>query len=585
MNGVNNENQDNIQLNNKSKKNKFVNNKIILVSIIIILIIIVILTILNHFKRQNNDGSNQNINDQYYAKFTVDKIDLSTDSEKDIFEYIDTNISEKENIVITSSDDKIANIVDGKLKTTDVIGCLMVTITLTYNDSVSTMEVCNQLDYSNFLNNPFQNFRYYEDSDYFLGITEDGYSYLYNLKTGKLIDKTDGTIEYGYDDYYYIDGIIKRNGKIVDKFSSNESYDIYKDKSDNNSLYYIYIEKRNDDKFEKKIIGDYFYLIERDDNISSIKKINLKNCKEEITKTYNGYISQLSYIQTGNNYFALTESGDDYDSYIIDYNTLEFIKGKEYGISNRYVVTDVSLHVNDSKYLMSYRKKDNKKGIIDYNGKTIIPFEYKEIYTNDYKDLFVAVKNGSYGVIDVNNKIILPFDYDGIEIIDDYFVTVKDEKTSVLNSNLKEIYSYDYNHKIEFEGAHFYPKGLIGCGPECSSPFYVTIKNNKLLLYINTEYGKLMEDTDYEKEDLVVMIEGNNYIEDYKNSEIDNAYLYDKNNLLNEKYIVKKDDNNLEIYDVNNKLIKKAEGKSITYLKYNYFYVENLNNGYIITLD
>ena len=52
-----------------------------------------------------------------------------------------------------------------------------------------------------------------------------------------------------------------------------------------------------------------------------------------------------------------------------------------------------------------------------------------------------------------------------------------------------------------------------------------------------------------------------------------------------EEVAVKKDDNNLEIYDVNNKLIKNTEGKSITYLKYNYYYVENLNNGYIITLD
>ncbi len=585
MNGVNNKNQDNIQLDNESKKNKFINKKNMLVSIIIILIIIVILTILNHSKSQNNNDSNQNIDSQYYAKFTADRIDLVVNSENDIFEYIDTNINEKENIIITSSDEKIANITDGKLKITNVVGCLTLKITLTYNDSISTIEICSQLGNSDFVNNTFKNFRFYENSDYFLGNSEDGYSYLYNLKTGKLIDKTDGIMEYGYDAYYYIDGIIKRNGKIIDKVSSNEDYDIYKDKSDSNSLYYIYIEKRNDDKFEKKIIGDYFYLIERNEKFSSIKKINLKNGKEEITKTYSGYISQLSYIQTGNNYFALTESGDNYDSYIIDYNTLEFIKGKEYGISNRYVVTDVSLHVNDSKYLMSYRKKDNKKGIIDYNGKTIVPFEYEEIYTNDYKDFFVAVKNGFYGVVDVNNKTILPFNYDGIEIIGDYFVTIKDEKTSVLNSNLKEIYSYNYSHKIEFEGAHFYPEGILGCGPECSSPFYVTIKNSKLLLYINTEYGKLMEDTDYEKEDLVVMIEGNNYTEDYKNSEIDNAYLYDKNNLLNGKYSVKKDDNNLEIYDVNNKLIKNTEGKSITYLKYNYYYVENLNNGYIITLD
>ena len=509
-------------------------------------------------------------------------------SEKDIFEYIDTNIDEKENIIITSSDDKIANIVDGKLKTTDIIGCLTLKITLTYNENISDIIVCSQsddseLDNSEFLNTTFNYLKYYEDSDYFLGKTEDGYSYLYNLKTHKLIAKTDGTIEYGYDDYYYIDGIIKRNGKIIDKISSNEDYDIYKDKSDNNSLYYIYIEKRYDDKFEKKIIGDYFYLIERNDGVSSIKKINLKNGKEEITKTYSGYISQLSYIQKGNNYFALTGSGDDYDNYIIDYNTLEYIKGKDYGISNRYAATDVSLHINDSKYLMSYRKKDNKKGIIDYSGKTVIPFEYEKIYTNDYKDLFVAVKNGSYGVIDINNKIILPFSYDGIEIIGDYFVIIKDEKISVLNSNLKEIYNYHYKNKIEFEGAHFYPEGIIGCGSECSSPFYVTIKNNKLLLYINTEYGKLMEDTDYEKEDLVVMIEENKYVENYK--ENDDEYLYDTNDLLNEKYIVKIVDNNLEIYDENNKLIKNIEGESITYLKYNYYYIENLNNGYIITLD
>ena len=84
-------------------------------------------------------------------------------------------------------------------------------------------------------------------------------------------------------------------------------------------------------------------------------------------------------------------------------------------------------HKDDREYVIA--KKENW-GVIDFNGKVRIPFEYdfiRPMYysmfienrndseeVDDSKDIFLVQKNGRLGEINFNNEIVLPIEYDAI---------------------------------------------------------------------------------------------------------------------------------------------------------------------------
>ena len=100
---------------------------------------------------------------------------------------------------------------------------------------------------------------------------------------------------------------------------------------------------------------------------------------------------------------------------------------KEPNLKNRLVKTFDSLDRFDFKYkeifLLSNRKyivinENELYGVIDTNGKIIIPVEYKNIY-HDYNKNYIAVNiTGFDGVLDKNGNIIIPFEYKIIKLHD-----------------------------------------------------------------------------------------------------------------------------------------------------------------------
>jgi hypothetical protein len=66
-------------------------------------------------------------------------------------------------------------------------------------------------------------------------------------------------------------------------------------------------------------------------------------------------------------------------------------------------------------------EKDEKCGVIDLEGKIIVPFEYDIIdFLENGESLLLDVKkDGKWGVIDLDEKIIVPFEHDS-KIIDLY---------------------------------------------------------------------------------------------------------------------------------------------------------------------
>ena len=91
-----------------------------------------------------------------------------------------------------------------------------------------------------------------------------------------------------------------------------------------------------------------------------------------------------------------------------------------------------------------WAKKDGKYGYLDENGAVVIPFIYDGAKT--FSGLMAAVKKGGkWGYIDKNNKVIIPFIYDEVEDSDlKYIRVVKDGKEGVIDFNRKTVIPIDF---------------------------------------------------------------------------------------------------------------------------------------------
>lgn len=117
--------------------------------------------------------------------------------------------------------------------------------------------------------------------------------------------------------------------------------------------------------------------------------------------------------------------------------------------SGKILIDDLSQYteifrLNDSDKI-KVKTKDDKYGLIDYAGKTIIAPIYDSIATtrlsNDYVDMwsekqvtrsierYIVEKNGKHGIFDFNGKLITPIAYNHIQSIvyPAYFLVKKDE--------------------------------------------------------------------------------------------------------------------------------------------------------------
>lgn len=169
----------------------------------------------------------------------------------------------------------------------------------------------------------------------------------------------------------------------------------------------------------------------------------------------NKYVSGRFYqIALGyqRKFVALIETTNGYKAFIIN------DKGQR-----------ISSHEYDEIHYLHYGyievKKDGKYGVIDYNDRIIIPFEYENF--NDINtltpNLFSVRRNGREGVVNSNNQNVVDFLYDGIafdektkliEITKDNKYNFLDNKwnlgTSWVNDRLnREIEKYHYLYSIE----------------------------------------------------------------------------------------------------------------------------------------
>lgn len=187
-----------------------------------------------------------------------------------------------------------------------------------------------------------------------------------------------------------------------------------------------------------------------------------RNGKYGIIKTDGTFKVPLEYDHIG--YFDTNHAFSEY------YNVR---KGEIYSILNRDLkkigesYEPVFNDFSNSDPTLTYKNLKGKVGIIDWQGKTLIPFEYDKLIQIENEKLFIAVKNEKYGLIDEDGYLKIPFIYSSLYSFDgtgNQILFIADEK-KIIGINNKEVLN----------------------GYESTIPIYYNVK--KITVSKNKKYG------------------------------------------------------------------------------------------------
>ena len=160
-------------------------------------------------------------------------------------------------------------------------------------------------------------------------------------------------------------------------------------------------------------------------------------------------------------------------------------KGSQWGIINWDGQTILPFQyekIVDAFYNYVIISKQDKIGVVDYAGKELIPIQYAKLKV--VNDLVYAYQNGKEGLFDLQHKVIAPAIYDTIfEPNQNFIRVVKDKKTGYLDYVGKEVLPAIYDEV----------NGYLG-----RTKYMILIQNGKfgvadanLKLFIPCEYDSL----------------------------------------------------------------------------------------------
>ncbi len=144
-----------------------------------------------------------------------------------------------------------------------------------------------------------------------------------------------------------------------------------------------------------------------------------------------------------NGYTILGEKGDDTGKLVFSPKKIVSVKtGKTYSIEGIKGSVCTTVSVSDTLWV----KKNNKWGLINVNGKTILPFEYEDINTSSWeektKPYALVKKNGKWGMVDAIGKVLLACNYKSISWGEDGYYDIQDYTTGkygIFNFNTSKI--------------------------------------------------------------------------------------------------------------------------------------------------
>ena len=178
-------------------------------------------------------------------------------------------------------------------------------------------------------------------------------------------------------------------------------------------------------------------------------------------------------------------------TYDVDYNSENYkskaVNEKNESLFSQYEKVDVFQNfdennniINEEDILRVY--KDGKYGIIDLDGKEILPCEYDEIYSlNGVKNSIVTVRGGKKGLVDSKGNIIISNEYKNIKNL-----TNKYENGYIIENDENKFGVISYNKKLVLECKYDEVKNVYG--DNC----YVVKEDNNLKV-VNSQGDSYLE--------------------------------------------------------------------------------------------
>ncbi len=179
-----------------------------------------------------------------------------------------------------------------------------------------------------------------------------------------------------------------------------------------------------------------------------------------------------------------------------------------------------------------YLNKDGLYGLVDFNGNTILPFQYEESYPQGIEDLFAVKKNGKYGFISLTQKKeVIPTIYDDVKtaekIFDNGIVSVdnpcqsmiisarKNGKWGAIDLNGKTIIPFMYDDEPDNYRVNLFINGVsivkqnnkFGLIDE-SGKIVIPIKYKSILIDLNNLDDKLYYVKDFSDRETLFSHEG-----------------------------------------------------------------------------
>lgn len=254
-------------------------------------------------------------------------------------------------------------------------------------------------------------------------------------------------------------------------------------------------------------------------------------------------------------------------TYDVDYNNGTYkskaVNEKNETIFSQYDKVEVLQNIDEDNNILTEENvlkvlKNEKYGIIDFDGKEILPCEYDEIYSlNGVKNSIITVRGNKKGLIDSKGNIIISNEYKDIKSL-----TNKYENGYIVQNDQNKFGVISYNKKVALECNYEEIKNVYGNGN------YVVKENGKLKM-IDSESNSYLEN----KYSDIIGINGDNVIVK-NNSKIgvvtktgeelipinydEITYLYSNN------YIAKKD-NKYGIVNLENKTMLDFNYSSLIY--------------------
>ena len=190
----------------------------------------------------------------------------------------------------------------------------------------------------------------------------------------------------------------------------------------------------------------------------------------KIKKSENVFlIKEFSHIEIKDQQFKTDQSFDYEDLKFLDEKFMEYQLGGLYGLysyPDKKTITQPEFEglskFNQTLFLVT---KNKKKGIIDRNGKTIIPCDYDEIIKDTLNFIKVMARKyngltdekgnkiiGDYwGIYNLNGRVIIPAIYDQVgNFTENLFAVKKEENWGFVNMNGELVIQFFYKKVGEF---------------------------------------------------------------------------------------------------------------------------------------